>query len=80
VLQLDGNVAKVRLHAMPRPRFAPTFRLVDVAMRDVWVYVNGRELTDLQRTDDGDLFWTVPDVISGEMLIEVASRLREERQ
>jgi len=77
VLQLDGSVAKIRLRARPCPRFAPTFRLVDVALRDVWIYVNGRELTDAQRTDDGDLLWTVGDVLAGELLIEIVSRPRE---
>ena len=77
VLQLDGQVAKVRIDGSDRPRFSPVFKLVDVADRDVWVYMDGRQIKDIYRDDDGNLLFAVPGVVGREVLIEVTSRVRE---
>jgi len=77
VLQLDGNVAKVRLKGRDHLRFSPLFKLVDVVSRDVWVYVDGRELKELHRDRAGDVLFAVPGVVSDEVLIEVTSAVRE---
>ena len=77
VLQLDGNVAKVRLDGRQHPRFSPVFRIVDVAQRDVWVYVDGRQIRNIHRTSQGDLLFAVPGVITGEVLIEVNAGPRQ---
>jgi len=73
VLQLDGNVAKVRVTGQPYQRFSPTFKIVDVANRQVWVYIDGRQIKDLQRDRNGDLLFIVPGVVSDETLIEVTA-------
>lgn len=77
VLQLDGNVAKIRLNGKERLRFSPLFKLVDMSSRDVWVYVDGRELKDLHRDQAGDVLFAMPGVVSDEMLIEVTSAVHE---
>ena len=77
VLQLDGNIARVRIDGRRNMRFSPAFRLVDVADRDVWVYVDGREIRDLHRDQDGYVLFEVPGAISRAALLEVTSRPRE---
>jgi hypothetical protein len=77
VLQLDNNVARVRISGRDHLRFSPVFKLVDTANRDVWVYANGRQLKNLQRNRDGDVLFEVSGVIADEVLIEVTSLLRE---
>ena len=54
-----------------------TFKLVEAAHRDVWIYVDGRELKDLYRDRNGDVLFVVPGAISDEVLVEVTSSLRE---
>lgn len=71
VLQLDGNVAKVRLNGRRYPRFSPVFRIVDVTHREVWVYVDGRQIKAVNRTAQGDALFVAPGAINGEVLIEV---------
>ena len=77
VLQLDENIAKVRIDGRRHLRFSPVFKLVDVANRDVWAYLDGRLIRDVCRTDVGDLLIEVPGVISREALLEVTSRVKE---
>ncbi len=71
VLQLDANVAKVRIDGRRYPRFSPVFRIVDVANRDVWVYADGRQIRNLYRHPQGDVLFSVSGPITGETLIEV---------
>ncbi len=71
VLQLDANVAKVRIDGRRYPRFSPVFRIVDVAHRDVWAYADGRQIRNVYRHPQGDVLFTVPGPITGETLIEV---------
>ncbi|HSW46868.1 MAG TPA: hypothetical protein VLM89_15005, partial [Phycisphaerae bacterium] len=77
VLQLDGNVAKVRIDGQRLPRFSPIFRVVDVTQRDVWVYLNGRQIKDTCRTPQGDVLFMVPGMIAGEVLLEVNAGPRQ---
>jgi len=77
VFQLDGNIAKVRITGRRQLRFSPVFKLVDVANRHVWVYLDGRLIRDLYRDEDGNVWFEVPGVISHEALLEVTSRLRQ---
>ena len=76
-LQLDEQIAKVRIDGRRHLRFSPVFRLVDVANRDVWAYLDGRLVRDACRTDVGDMLIEVPGVISREALLEVTSRVKE---
>jgi len=76
VVQLDGNVARIRIDGRNHLRFSPIFKLVDVADRDLWVYVDGREITDLQRNRDGEVLFAVPGIVSQQTLIEVTSLTR----
>jgi hypothetical protein len=73
VLQLDGNVAKVRVAGQPHRRFSPTFKIVDVANRQVWVYMNGRQIRDIHRDRNGDVLFVIPGVVTDETLIEVTA-------
>ncbi len=77
VVQLDGNVAKVRLKGKEHLRFSPLFKLADTSSRDVWVYIDGRELKELHRDQSGDVLFAIPGVVSDEVLVEVTSTLRE---
>jgi len=74
VLQLDGAIAKIRIDGHRKLRFAPLFKLVDVANRDVWIYVDGRQIRDTVQDEDGNLIFAVPGVISRETLVEITSR------
>ncbi|HOA74564.1 MAG TPA: hypothetical protein PL151_09760 [Phycisphaerae bacterium] len=76
VLQLDGRVAKVRLDGREHLRFSPAFKLVDVADHDVWVYVDGRQIKQTPRDQNGNLLFEIPGVISREVLIEVIASRR----
>jgi hypothetical protein len=78
VLQLDGNVAKARISGRRYLRFAPLFKLVNVADRDVWVYVDGRQV-ETYRDSKGNALFEVPGLISGEALVEVTSRAKEKK-
>jgi hypothetical protein len=77
VLQLDGRVAKLRLDGREHLRFSPVFKLVEVSDQDVWVYVNGRQIKDTQRDQNGNLLFEIPGVISREMLIEITATKRQ---
>ncbi len=74
VLQLDGAIAKIRIDGHRKLRFSPLFKLVDVANRDVWIYVDGRQIRDTVLDEDGNLIFAVPGVISRETLLEITSR------
>lgn len=76
VLQLDGRVAKLRLDGSEHLRFSPTFKLVDVAAQDVWIYVDGRQIRNTQRDPYGNLLFELPGVISREVLIEITASPR----
>lgn len=78
VLKLDGRIAKLRLDGRHHLRFSPAFKLVDVIDRDVWVYVDGRQIKNLQRDQNGNILFEVPGVISREILIEITSSKRGE--
>ena len=77
VLQLDGNIARVRIDGQRNLRFSPTFKLVDVAQREIWVYVDGKQIKDIYRDHDGNVYFEIPGVISHEILLEINSRVRE---
>lgn len=76
-LQLEGSSARLRIDGTRFPRFSPVFKVVDVRDRDLWVYVDGRVLDGLHRDRDGNVMFQVPAVMSGEMLVEITSRLRD---
>jgi hypothetical protein len=75
-LQLDGNVAKARISGRRYLRFSPLFKLVNVAQRDVWVYVDGRQV-ETYRDSKGNAWFEVKGMFSGEALVEVTSRVKE---
>lgn len=75
-LQLDGNVAKVRVSGRRYLRFSPVFKLVNVSTRDVWVYVDGRQIPTF-RDREGDILFQVRGIISNEALVEVTSRAKD---
>ena len=77
VLQLDGSTARVRIPAQPRLRFAPMFKVLDVGNRDVWAYLDGKQVKDMQRDADGNVLFIVPGVISREALLEITSRAHD---
>ena len=77
VLQLKGNLAKVRIDGRRQLRFSPAFKLKDVLQRDVWVYVDGRQVKELCRDSDGDILFIVSGAISDEVLVEVTSAMHE---
>lgn len=76
VMQLDGNVAKARISGRRYLRFSPLFKLVGVAERDVWVYVDGRQV-ETYRDAKGNVLFEVKGMIAGEALVEVTSRAKE---
>lgn len=77
VLQLDGNVARLRIDGRRRLRFSPVFKLVDVMERDVWIYVNGRLVRNLERDREGNTLFAIPGVIDQETLLEITSQVRQ---
>jgi len=77
-LQLEENIAKVRIDGRNFMRFSPVFKLVEVAQRDVWIYLDGRLIRDVHRDRDGNVLFELPEVISGEALLEITSLAREE--
>lgn len=76
-LQLDGSIAKVRIDGLRTLRFSPVFKLVDVVNRDVWAYLDGRQIRDAVRDEDGNVILILPGVISREVLLEITSRPRQ---
>ena len=77
VLQLSENVGRLRIDGRSRLRFSPVFKVVDVADRDVWVYADGRQIRDAQRTVENDLLFVLPGAITGETLIELIARAKD---
>jgi len=76
-LQLDENIAKVRIDGRQHMRFSPIFKLVNVAQRDVWIYLNGRLIKEIYRDPDGNVIFELPEIISSEALLEITSLVRE---
>ena len=56
-------------------RFSPLFKLVNVAERDVWVYVDGRQV-ETYRDAKGNVLFEVKGMIAGEALVEVTSSIK----
>lgn len=77
VLQLDGSIAKVRIDGRQRIRFSPVFKVVDVSDRDVWVYLDGRQIRHIERDADGNVLFELPGVLTREALLEITSRAKE---
>ncbi len=77
VLQLSDNVGRLRIDGRSRLRFSPVFKVVDVSDRDVWVYMDGRQIRDTQRTVENDLLFSLPGAITAETLIELVARSRD---
>jgi hypothetical protein len=77
VLQLDGNTAKIRIDGQQVLRFSPVFKIVDVTRRDVWAYLDGRQIKETIRDEDGNLLLLVPGIVSREVLLEITSRPRD---
>ena len=76
VLQLDGMTARVRLDGTSHLRFSPTFKILNVLDRDVWVYVDGRLIPNAARDPEGNLLFIVDGIVTEEILIEITSRAR----
>jgi hypothetical protein len=76
VLQLDNKAADVRISGRRYLRFSPAFKLVNARDRDVWVYVDGKQI-ETYRDREGDILFEVKGMISNEALVEVRSRVRE---
>jgi hypothetical protein len=76
VIQLDGSIARITIDGRKNLRFAPVFKLIDVAGRDVWVYVDGRQIRELHRDADENVMFQVPGIISHDALLEITSRPR----
>ncbi len=76
VIQLDGNIGRIRLDPARQMRFSPTFLLAGVADQDVSIYVDGRLLRGVYRGDDGQLLFQIPGWIARDVLIELSARAR----
>src|SRR5262249_31981277 len=76
-LQLDGSTAKARIPGESRLRFAPAFKVMDLGARDIWAYLDGRQMKDVQRDADSNALFMVPGVVSREALLEITSRAPE---
>jgi hypothetical protein len=74
VIQLEGGSAIIHLDGRDIPWFQPTFRVVDVAGRDLWVTLNGRVLRNTCPDPEGGTLIVVPETVSNEALIEIVSR------
>lgn len=70
----DGNVVKIRIDGQRQARFSPAFKVMDVANRNVWAYVDGFELKPVARDADGNAIVQVPRTLDSETLIEVVTR------
>lgn len=75
-LEPDGNKIKVRLDGDRRMRFGPAFKIVDVADKNVWVYVDGMIIQPVARDDEGNAIFQVPRVLDKETLVEVTTRAK----
>lgn len=76
VLHLDGRVGRLRIDGRDHLRFAPAFKLIDVADQDVWVYADGRQIKETPRDGNGNLLFKLPGVVSREVLVEITSSSR----
>lgn len=74
LLQLDGHIAKVRIDGVQNLRFSPVFKLVDVANRDVWAYLDGRQIRGAVRDEDNNILFMIPGTLSREVLLEITSQ------
>jgi len=77
VIQLDGSFAKIHIDGSRHTRYSPVFKLVDVADRDVWVYLDGRLIKEIYRDQDGNALFELPTTISGPALLEITSLARK---
>lgn len=77
VVQLDGDVGRVQIDGRQRVRFGPVFKIVAVAARDVWVYLDGRLVEEAYRDADQNLIFRLPDIGGREALVEIFARERE---
>ncbi|MBN1489938.1 MAG: hypothetical protein JXA69_08480 [Phycisphaerae bacterium] len=77
-LEPEGNAVRVRLDGRHRMRFGPAFKIVDVAGRDVWAYVDGLEIRPIARDEEDNAIFQIPRVIDKETLVEVTTRERSD--
>jgi hypothetical protein len=77
LIQLDGSIARIRIQAQSHLRFSPVFKVIDVANRDVWAYLDGRQIKEIHRDPDGNALFMVPDILTRESLLEITSRAKE---
>lgn len=73
-LQLDGSTARVRIPGQNRLRFSPVFKIADLGNRDLWAYIDGRQIKEIDRDADGNAFFMISDVVSRDSLLEITSR------
>ena len=78
VLALDGNVGRFSFRPHDRLRFYPAFRLLGSADRDVWAYVQGRQITARARDAGGDWIFQIPTILNRETLIEFVAADRSD--
>jgi hypothetical protein len=74
VLQLAGDVGRMEIDGRRQVRFGPVLKIVGVAGRDVWVYLDGRLLEEMYRDADQDLIVRLPDIAGRKALVEIFAR------
>ncbi len=79
LIQLDGSIARIRIPGQSRLRFSPVFKVIDVAGRDVWAYLDGRQIKEVLRDVDGNAMFMLPDILTRESLLEITSRARDKK-
>jgi len=77
VLQLEGDVGLLEIDGSRNIRFGPVFKIIDVAGRDVWVYLDGRLIDETYRDLDKNLIVCLPDISGRKALVEIHARERE---
>ena len=71
VLQLDDNVGRFTLDGSKRLRFYPCFKLAGTADRQIWVYLNGKQLESQARDADGNVIFQIPRIVNRSALVEI---------
>jgi hypothetical protein len=76
-IRLDGNVARLQVDSGDRLRIGAAFKVIGIAGRDVWVYLDGRLIRQTYRIDNDTLLFAMPGAFEGEHLIEIIARREE---
>lgn len=73
-VELVAGRAQLNIDHPIRPPFSPLFKVLGVANREIWVYVNGKSIENIIRDPDGNAMFGISPARGNRTLIEIGSR------